>query len=406
MMPQERMVVDARLDPTDLDSTVYLDEGGTIAFYDEDGEELASTSYDDEGMKTFREAAIDAVGDDEETAAELYDEVQDEVYVHVEAPPESVGVDETLDYMAADRVEDEAMQDVMEHEYDTAMCHQCHEELDVIEADPEREGLKVRMYSCDGCGYEDHEFVEEEIREDGSVTVMTHVTDEDDLNRFVDIREDAAYKLIDRDRLDEMADRFVIEAGLERQDDLDRYITADAGTTVTVYGVDGKHREEIVSREFDEQTDTTPREMLVDGIEDGRSGHASVERYLEEMGTGAYPVVEIDGRQGTTVGMHTDGLDEVARKEAEELAEVYSKSASRPTQVPVEGLLAQLTDRHTMLREETREAVERHREDPNLELHIQDMTGGSDVEHDADDVYMKLVEEHDVRLGSMGGPMA
>ncbi|MDY6770882.1 MAG: hypothetical protein SV186_02895 [Candidatus Nanohaloarchaea archaeon] len=401
MLPDERQVVEAALvDEHSLESAVYLEDGGTIAVYDEDGEELASTSYDVETMTSFREALQ---GDyDADEAVERLD--GEDLYVEVDAPADSAAVEEheLAAYMEADGIREEISQDVMEHEYDTAMCHQCHNELDVMEADPEREGLKVRMYSCDDCGYHDHEFVEEEITEDGPVVVSTTITDEDDLRRFVDVREDAAYKLVDLDELEEVQDRFRVQAGLERESDLDRRVQADDGTEVTVYGIDGKHRTELASREFEEQAAVTPREMLVDELQDDPDAFDEVRDYVEDMETGTYAMVEVDGIQDTAVAVDTQGLDEVERQEEEDLATIYEKPNSRPTQVPVEGLLAQLTDRHTMLRDGTRQKVEEHREDPNFELRIHDRSGGSDVEHDEEDEYVKVVEEHDVRLGSLG----
>jgi C4-type Zn-finger protein len=406
MIPDERMAVEARLEETDLDRAIYMEEGGSIGLYDEDGDELASMSYDDETFTSLREAAIEAVDGDEEAAAAVRENLEEgDIYLEMDAPPESVSIeDEGLEeYMAAGRVRDELSDEAMDHEYDTAMCHQCHDELDVIEADPEREGLKVKMYSCDGCGYHDHEFVEEGLVEDGAVTVSTIIDDDDDLRRFVDIREGAGYKLIDGDVLEDNADSFAIEAGLEREDDLDRYIAADAGTEVTVYGIDRKHREELASVSFDGEAATTPREVLMEGVDEGPEAFEEVREYVEDLETGSYAMVEVKGRQGTGVAMHTEGLDEVERKDPEDIATIYSKSASAPTQVPVEGLLTQLTDRHTMLRDETRETVSQHREDPNFELRIEDPSGGSDIEHEDDDQYLKMVEETDIRLGSMGG---
>lgn len=408
MIPDERMAVEARLEETDLDRAIYMEKGGSIGLYDEDGDELASMSYDDETFTSLREAAVEAVDGDEEAAATVRETLEDgDIYLEMDAPPESVSVeDEGLEeYMAAGRVRDELSDEAMDHEYDTAMCHQCHDELDVIEADPEREGLKVKMYNCDGCGYSDHEFVEEGIVDDGAVTVTTAVTDEEDLRRFVDIREDASYRLIDRDQREEVADRFLLQAGLEREDDLDRLVSADAGTEVTVYGVAGKEREPLASVAYEEPAMTTPREVLMEGIGEGPDAFETVEEYVAEMDAEAYPVVEVDAVQGTAAAMETEGLDEVTRQEGEEIATIYSKPSSRPTQVPLEGLLTQLTDRHTMVRDRTREALEDHREDPNFDLQIHDPAGGSDVEHEDEDEYVKLVQEHDVRLGQPGDVM-
>jgi len=408
MIPEERMAVEARLAETDLDRAIYMEDGGHIGLYDEDGDELASMSYDDETFTSLREAAVEAVTGDEKAAAAVRENIEDEdLYVEMDAPPESVSIeDEGLEeYMAAGRVRDELSDEAMDHEYESAMCHQCHDALDVIEADPEREGLTVRMYSCDGCGYSDHEFVEDGIVDDGAVTVTTSVTDKEDLHRFVDIREDASYRLIDRDRLEEVSDRFLVQAGLEREDDLDRLISAGAGTEVTVYGVAGKDREPLASVAYEEPAMTTPRKVLMEDIGDGEEAFETVEEYVAEMDAEAYPVVEVDAVQGTAASIETQGLDEVTRQDGEEIATIYSKPSSRPTQVPLEGLLTQLTDRHTMLRDRTREALEEHREDPNFDLQIHDPAGGSDVEHEEDDSYVKLVQEHDVRLGEPGNVM-
>jgi len=110
---------------------------------------------------------------------------------------------------------------------------------------------------------------------------------------------------------------------------------------------------------------------------------------------------EIDIRGGAQIEVYDLGAGATGPDQYDDTSTIFSMELEDGWKTRPDGLVNRLLDRPVPLTEDVRERLEGQMEDPNMGVVIQDPTGGSDVEFDEDDAYLKVVDEAQVAMGGV-----
>lgn len=426
--PEEQLVVQAGIaDDAALDRFAYMDEGAELSLYATDaaGEEEVIDAGDVQayGLGSLRDYVADVVRDNPDAAGKVREVLADDDYTLTIRILDAADADTDIDgegledYGRVDGVEYSPLsQEVMEHEYREGICNWCGGDMDFLVADPETDDLDIYLYNCDDCGHSGHYFGGQE-HEDGGVVIDATITDRDELqSATADLREGAEVIVYD---LDEMEDPDRTErAAVTGIDYLDAPVQLSDGVTFRVYPVDGPHDvetvwdDEVVYEKVVERSEATTVGGLLDRIvEDDPSLAHELAAYVADEDRSL--TVELEVPQTVPGGFDERMFDHYKEIGPLEAARIHSHNASRDSDITVEELLKQAVrsktggydvgtlkgGKHLAVPEDTRDEIWAQLEEPNLGLHIQDMTGGSDVDGIEEGSYAKLVDHSVQHLG-------
>lgn len=204
---EQRIYAEFRED-SPLDNAVYLSDTAQAYLYTEEKDGAVATVDGDDSCSTVRQILVDAVREDSGRAEQVRSALQEEKIGLEIRDEEAASYMEQTGVSSYREVEGVSIlsQEVMEHEYLSANCNHCGEEVEVLKAMPDGDTPDIYQYNCEDCGNSGHYFGGEPV-EEGAVQIWTEFHGKDDLYREIDLREGAHIAIVDLSGRDDSEDQ-------------------------------------------------------------------------------------------------------------------------------------------------------------------------------------------------------